>query len=50
MKRLIFNHFDAELQRIQTIRPTELNGLEVYSGRALCLSEPCDVNSIGSKA
>lgn len=43
MKRFIFNHFDAELQRIQTMQPTELNGLEVYSGRALCLSESCDV-------
>lgn len=43
MKRLIFNHFDAELQRIQTMQPTKFNGLEVYSGRALCLSEPCDV-------
>lgn len=43
MERFIFNHYDAELQRIQTMKPTELNGLEVYSGRALCLSEPCDV-------
>lgn len=39
----IVNHFDAELQRIQTMKPTELCGLEVYSGRALCITEPGDV-------
>lgn len=47
--KIIFNHFDAELRRIQMIRPTELNGLEVYSGRALCLSEPCDVIQLDLK-
>jgi len=49
MKGVIFNHFDAELQRIQTIQPTNLDGLEVYSGRALCLSEPSDVIQLDPK-
>ena len=49
MKGVIFNHFDAELQRIQTIQPTNLDGLEVYLGRALCLSEPCDVIQLDPK-
>lgn len=43
MKKIIFNHVDSELQRIQTMQKTDLHGLEVYSGRALCLTEPCDV-------
>lgn len=48
-KKVIFNHFDSELRKIQMIQQVGLNGLEVYSGRSLCLSEPCDVVQLDPK-